>query len=168
MGTAFSSYLDEGGLTAAKALTEAALKSEDPLFRPTALRAVSGSGNAEIARWVLDDLTDARLRQTEVLYLKLGVAVTPETRDIGYDWLGRNLSGLLGGGMGIFVIRSIPSVVAGYCSAEKADEIDRTFRPIFAGTPGALELERTLERVRNCAALKDARGAEINAALKAL
>jgi hypothetical protein len=51
---------------------------------------------------------------------------------------------------------------------DKASEIAERFRPLFANTPGALSLERAIEKVRNCAALKDARGAEINAAVKKL
>jgi aminopeptidase N len=168
MGEAFEAYVEAGGLDAAKTLAQAALASEDPVFRPAALGAISGSGKEDIARWVLDGFADERLRQTESLYLKLGVASTPETRDIGYAWLKENLAGLLSGASGIFLARGIPGVVGGYCSADKAGEIAATFRPIFANTPGALSLERTIERVRNCGALKAARGEAINAAVKKL
>jgi aminopeptidase N len=168
MDVAFDAYVVRNGLAGAKTLADKALASEDPVFRPTALGAVAGSGDPAIAHWLLEEFADPRLRMTERIYTKLGVAGTPDTRDVGYAWLTENLAGLMQGSSGIFLARGIPGVVGGYCSAEKADEIATRFRPIFAGTPGALELERTVERVRNCGALKAARGAELNAAVKSL
>jgi hypothetical protein len=96
------------------------------------------------------------------------VAGTPETRDLGYDWLSTHLKDLMAGSGGLFFAQAAPGVLGGFCSADKAHEIGERFRPLFAGTPGALSLERAIERVRNCAALKAARGAEINAAVKKL
>jgi hypothetical protein len=168
MGPAFTALIDAGGLEAAKALADKALASDDPLFRPTALRAVTGSGNAEIARWVLDEFDDSRLRPSEKRSKVFGVASAPETRELGYDWLVAHLDEMLQGTSGIFLASRIPAVASGFCSLERADEVAANFRPLLAGTPGALSLERTIERIRNCAALKDARGAEMSAALKAL
>jgi aminopeptidase N len=168
MSLAFDAYVRKGGLTAARTLAEAALTSEDPVFRPAALGAIGGSGDAAIAEWTLNDFTDKRLRATERLYAVLGVAGTPETRDLGYDWLSVHLKDLMAGSSGIFFAQAAPGVLGGFCSAAKANEIAERFRPLFANTPGALSLERAIENVRNCAALKDARGAEINAAVKKL
>ena len=168
MSLALEAYVRKGGLAAAKTLADAALKSEDPVFRPAALGAISGSGDATIARWVLDEFTDKRLRATERLYAVLGVAGAVETRDLGYDWLSAHLKDLMAGSSGIFFAGAAPGALGGFCSADKADEIAERFRPLFANTPGALSLERAIERVRNCGALKDARGAEINAAVKRL
>ena len=168
MGLALDTFVRKGGLAAAKTLSEAALKSEDPVFRPAALGAISGSGDTAVATWVLADFTDKRLRASERLYAVLGVAGTPETRDLGYDWLSANLKDLMAGSGGLFFAQAAPGVLGGYCSADKASEIGRRFRSLFAGTPGALALERAMERVRNCAALKAARGAEINSAVREL
>ena len=168
MDDAFEAYIDRGGLPAAKLLGDRALDSDDPVFRPAAGRAVASSGNEEIARWVLNDSVDKRMRGPERIRSVLAVASTPETRDLGYDYLTEHLPDLMKSNAGIFIARNIPGVIAGYCSADKADDIARRFRPMFANTPGALELERTIEQVRNCAALKDARGVELNAALAAL
>lgn len=168
MGEAFEALIDTGGLEAAKALADKALASDDPLFRPTALRAITGSGDETIARWVLDGFDDERLRPSERVSTKLGIVATPETRELGYDWLVAHLEELMSGSSGIFLARRVPSVAGGFCSVDRADDLAERFRPVLAGTPGALSLERTIERVRNCAALKSARGAELSAALKAL
>jgi hypothetical protein len=46
---------------------------------------------------------------------------------------------------------------------EKSDEIAALLRPKLAGKTGALDLERTVERVRSCGVLKAARAAEVSA-----
>ncbi|WP_240504355.1 M1 family metallopeptidase [Tsuneonella mangrovi] len=168
LSDALDAYIQAGGLPAAKDLAERAVASDDPMFRPAAGGAIADSGNKDIANWALNDFNDPRMRETEKLFLKLGIARNEKTRDIGYEWLTKNLAGMLKGTSGIFLARGVPSVLGGFCSAEKADEIAATFRPVFANTPGALTLERTIERIRNCAALKEARGAEVKAAVDKL
>ena len=71
----------------------------------------------------------------------------------------------MSGGGGIFFTSRLPQILNGFCSVEKADQIAREIRPRLANTPGRLELERTIERVRNCGLLKDAKGAQISAAM---
>lgn len=63
-------------------------------------------------------------------------------------------------GGGIFFASRLPQMVGGYCSVERANDIATLMGPKLAGKTGALALERTIERVRNCGALKAARGAE--------
>ncbi|MFM5950919.1 MAG: M1 family metallopeptidase [Novosphingobium sp.] len=162
----FDIVVEEGGLAAAKQLAEAGLASQDPLFRPYALGAVAGSGKEDIGRWVLDSFTDGRLRRSERLGMIRGVVASKGTRDMGFVWLQANYQDLAAGGGGIFFASRLPGMVGGYCSVAKADEIAAFLRPKLSGKTGALELERTIERVRACGALKDARGAELSAAFK--
>ena len=93
-----------------------------------------------------------------------GILVTPETREVGYTWLKAHLDEMLNGAGGIFLAARLPSTLAGFCSVDQAKEFE-ALRPRFAGRSGALELERTIERVRDCGVLKDARGAELSAAV---
>lgn len=156
-------HLTEGKLPAAKALVDQALASEDPSFRPVALGAAAGSGSKEIASWLLDGLDDPRLRPSEKRDLLRGVILTPATREVGYAWLRAHLDELTSGTGGIFFAARLPALLSRFCSVERADAFARELRPRFAGRPGALELERVIERVRNCGILRDQRGAEINA-----
>jgi hypothetical protein len=156
-----------GGLPAAKTLVDKALASEDPVLRPAALGAVGSSGKEEIAHWLLDAFKDDRLRPSENRGLMASVIQTGSTRDFGYKWLHDHLDQVIQGG-GIFYAAKLPATLNGFCSAEKADEIARDLRPRFAGKTGELELERTIERVRNCGMLKDARRAEVSKAIAAL
>lgn len=163
-----SAWLEHGGLAAAKQLADKALASQDPLFRPAALAAVAEAGDPAIGHWVLDDLRDPRLRLSERNNLIRGVITTPGTRDLGFEWLKSHFDELANGNGGIFFTARLPGIVAGFCSAARADEIAALLRPRFQGKTGALELERTIERIRACGVLKEARGAELSAALAKL
>jgi aminopeptidase N len=161
-GLAFYVHLAGGKLPAAKALVDLALGSEDPVFRPSALAAAAASGNKDIGAWLLDGLDDPRLRASEKRDLMRGVILSAGTRDLGYAYLHRNLDALTGGAGGIFFTARLPALLSGFCTIERADEFARDLRPRFAGKPGALELERAIERVRNCGVLKDQRGKQVN------
>jgi hypothetical protein len=166
-GTAFDAWLAAHKLDGAKTLIDKALASEDPLFRPAALGAIGSSGDAATAKWLLDEFQDKRLRQSEKLNFVRYVVLTPETRDWGYTWMKAHLDELLNGGAGIFFGARLPQILGNFCSVASADEFD-SLRDKFAGKSGALELERTIERVRACGKLKDARGAELTAAIMKL
>jgi len=165
--TAFDAWLGARKLDGAKTLIDKALASEDPLFRPAALGAIGSSGDAATAKWLLDEFQDKRLRQSEKLNFVRYVVLTPETRDWGYSWMKAHLDELLNGGAGIFFGARLPQILGNFCSVASADEFD-TLRAKFAGKSGALELERTIERVRACGKLKDARGGELTAAIMKL
>ncbi len=165
---ALSAWIDQGGLVAAKDLAERALASQDPLFRPQALEAVGSSGALGIAKWVLDEFKDDRLRKSERLGLVRSVIMAGGTRDMGFDWLKANYDQLSRGGGGIFFSARLPGMVGGFCSVARADEVAAFLRPQLQGKTGALDLERTIERIRSCGVLKEARSADISAAMKKL
>ncbi|MCB2077597.1 MAG: M1 family metallopeptidase [Novosphingobium sp.] len=160
---AFNVHLDRTGEAGAKDLLERALASEDPVFRPEALHAVASSGIKPIARFLLYDFQDSRVRPGERLDFLNNIMFTRPTRDIGYDWLRENIDEISKAHGGIFVARRLPNLVSRFCSVEKAQEIDQTFRPYFGGTAGELSFDRVVESVRNCGILEQARGEEISA-----
>ncbi|MFM5917198.1 MAG: M1 family metallopeptidase [Novosphingobium sp.] len=163
-GEAFSVLLDEGGIDMAKQIIEKGLASQDPVFRPAALYSVGGSGNPVVGTWLLG-FTDPRLRSSERLNLIRTVIAERGTRDMGFEWLKAHFDELAGGGGGIFFTAGLPRTVSGFCSVARADDIQALLGPKLAGKTGALELARTVERVRSCGTLKDARAAELSAAL---
>ncbi len=165
--SAFEVYLGDGGMVAAKALVERALASQDADFRPVALDAAATSGKEDIARWLLNDLNDSRLRPNEQRGLLRGVISTGKTRELGYGWMKSHLDDLFATG-GIFFAARLPQMLNGFCSAQRADEFTRDLRPRFAGKTGAMELERSIERVRSCGVLKEARSKEASAAIAKL
>ena len=167
-GVAFDAWLATKKLAGAQLLVDQALASEDPVFRPAALGAVAASGDLPTAQWLLNTPRDSRLRLSEWQNFILGVVAEPATRDWGFDWLKQHLDDLLGGNGGIFLFSArLPAFLNSFCSVAAADDLE-ALRPKFAATSGTLELERTIERVRSCGKLKDARGAEMTAALQRL
>ena len=161
---AFSVALARGGLPLAKALVAAALGSENAQFRPIALRVVNASGNAEVATWLLDDLHDVRLRASERRTMIRTITETVATRELGYAYVQAHFDDLFGGSNGIFSA-SLPRMLTSFCSAARANEFARTLIPRLVGKTGALDLARTIERVRNCGILHDARAAELSKAV---
>ncbi|MEJ5977184.1 M1 family metallopeptidase [Novosphingobium sp. PS1R-30] len=161
-GIGFEMNVAQGKISAAKVLIDKALASEDPAFRPVALAAAANSGSKDVANWLLNGLSDRRLRASEKHDMLRGVLLTGQTREIGYTYLRAHLDALTSGSNGIFFASKLPQFLARFCSAERADEFARDLRPRFAGKPGALELERTIERVRNCGLLRDKRETAIS------
>ena len=159
---AFDVWITDGGKEAARQLLDKALPSQDSEFRLAALNALAESGSTDIANWLLNDLRDARVRPSEQRLLLRGVITTGRTRDIGYRWLRAHLDELTHGTDGIFFSARLPQMLGGFCSLDRADEYTRELRPMFADKPGALELERAIERVRNCDVLRAARMLEVS------
>ncbi|MDO6414748.1 M1 family metallopeptidase [Sphingomonas sp. BIUV-7] len=158
--------VQKGGLPAAKTMLERALTSEDAVFRPRALNAIALSGDPAIARWVFG-LADKRLRPTERINLITLLATTRETRDVTAEWLLANYD-TIAAGNGIFITSRLPQVLGTQCSAERAADIQAKLGPkVKAMGAGELEFARTVEEIRHCGVLKDAKADEIAAALKA-
>jgi hypothetical protein len=166
VGSALAVVAEDGGMAAAKMLVDKALSSEDPDFRATALSAAAGSGNAEVANYLLS-LDDKRLRTFDRMMLIGGVAGTRETRELGDQWILANYDKLAQDN-GIFLTSRLPGMFNSQCGAAAADQVEKKLGPtILKANVGVLEYRRMLERVRNCGILKQAKGAEIAAALAA-
>ncbi|ESQ93055.1 peptidase M1 [Asticcacaulis sp. AC460] len=167
LGLALAVHVEDGGLATAKALYETAMTSKDELFRATATSVVTSGATPETANWLFGVvLTDTRLRSTERLRLLGGLMGQPKSRDMTFDWYVANYEAL-SKGVGIFSASRLQTLGGGYCSVERAAQIDSIMRPkVEAAGRGTLAFDRTIERVRNCGVLKDAKAAEVTAAFK--
>ncbi len=167
LGQGLAVLSEDGGLAAVKALIEKGASSEDPNVRQAALGAASVSGSTEAASYILS-LDDKRLRSFDKLMMIFGLAQTPGTRDSTGEWILGNYGKLASSGNGIFIVSRLPGALGLQCSAEMADRIEKTLGPDIAkAQSGELEFRRTLERIRNCGILKQAKSAELAAALAA-
>jgi aminopeptidase N len=144
-------------------LFEALATSEDPLFRRQAATALG----AEAPTSLLDRTTDKRLQNLEVTGMIAAQFANPDSRTAALGWLESNLDTLkprLGGLLGGFV-----GITSGFCSEAEAQRVEKLFRPRMTELGiGELDLARPLATIRQCAALKDKRGAEVSAALARL
>ena len=164
--SAFTTYVQEGTLETAKTMYERMVTSQDELFRSAAITALGFSRQADDAKWVLAQFHDQRLRSTDRLKLLRAMMLNDETRDIAFDWLKANYDDLAKRS-GIFAASSIPSLPSHYCSAAKADEIDRLLRPrVVQAGRGELPFNRMLESIRICGMMQDKRAPELATALQ--
>ena len=165
-GQALAVFAEEGGLPAVKTLVEKGLSSEDSDIRQSMIGAAAGSGKTDAARYLLG-LNDKRLRSFDRLMMIGELIGTPETRALGTDWIFANYD-KLSSGNGIFIASRLPGMFNNQCSVEAAEKIEQKLGPtVMKMNTGVLEYRRMLERVRDCAILKQAKSAEIAAALTA-
>jgi len=159
-------HVQDGDLATTKNMLEFALSSQDQLLRTAAIDATGTNGRTADAQWLLTQFDDPRLRSTERIELMRGLMSEAETRDTAFEWLKANYDDFAKGA-GIFGVTLIPTLPGQYCSQEKAQEVDRVIRPqVRRAGRGELAFDRMLENIRTCAALKQAKSAEIAAALR--
>ncbi|HEY7958747.1 MAG TPA: M1 family aminopeptidase, partial [Sphingomicrobium sp.] len=166
LGSGFGVVAEDGGLPAAKQLVEQALSTEDSGVRQQMLGAAASGGHANVANYLFG-FSDKRLRSFDRLELIGVLASVPETRELTANWILANYDKLASGN-GIFITSRLPGMFNSQCGAAEADRVERELGPkIMKANVGLLEFRRMLERVRNCGVLKQAKGAEIAAALTA-
>jgi hypothetical protein len=164
LGAALGVVSQDGGLPAAKTLVEKALSTEDSDVRANELAAAAASGHSDVGSYLLG-LNDKRLRSFDRILLIGELIGTTETRELTANWIFANYDKLTSGN-GIFFTSRLPGMFNSQCGAAAADRIAKTLGPkVLKLNSGVLEYRRMLERVRNCGVLKQAKGAEIAAAL---
>lgn len=168
LGEGLGVIVEKGGVPAAKRMIDLAVTSEDAAVRQAFLGAAASSGRPDVAQYLLD-LDDKRLRSFDRLGLLFGMVSTVGTRDMTSEWILNNYEKLLASGNGVFITSRLPQALRGQCSIAAADRIEAVLGPkVHAAHAGELDFARTLESIRHCAALKDAKGVEIAAALAAV
>jgi len=148
-------------------LLAALLASDDPLFRRQAALALGSVDTAEAGRETLARVTTKGLSNRESLGMLLSLSNQPATRPLALDWIEANYpefrartGGLLGGAIGF---------AGSYCTEADAKRVDALFRPKLAeANLSPLDLDRPLAQIRQCVALREAKGAELSRALAAV
>jgi len=161
VGIALRVAVAEKDTAFAESLLERALASRDGTFRQRALSALAGAPQAEIGEMVRGLITDERLRDNEAIMIVFGQVGTPEQREPLWTWVQSYLEDLLGR-IPTWRQGAVVNVGAGFCSTERAAELEAFFADKVANLEGGpRELAQTLERIRLCAALKDAKAEEV-------
>jgi aminopeptidase N len=159
---ALSLDVADKGVPLAKTIAEKGLAGEDPLLREIAFPAIGSSGNPEVARWFLSEFQDPRLSQGRRTRTATSLLGAPRTRDMASIYILANMD-TKGGSGGIFASRS-SRMFNVLCTNDAADAVDAKLRPQLAND-SALELDRTVEAIRNCARFRDAKASEVSAAV---
>ena len=164
LGSGLAVLAEDGGLPVAKTLVEKGLSSEDPDIRQAELGAAAAGGNVEVANYLLG-LNDPRLRTFDRLMLLGELSATPATRNVTSQWILANYDRIASGN-GIFITSRLPAMFNAQCGVDEAAKIQQELGPrVMKINAGVLEFQRTIERVRNCGIIKQAKAAEVAAAI---
>ena len=160
LGTAAAVAVNERGVPFAKTFADKALGN--PALGRAAMTAVGSSANPDVARWFLEEFKDPRLPAQARLFTVSGLLASPYTRDLASNFMLTHFDEFvkIGGGGGIFSGRAA-QMFGVLCSLDQADAVAQK----LAG--GGLNVDRSVEAIRNCARFKDAKAGEVSAAVMA-
>ncbi len=92
----------------------------------------------------------------------IALALRPSQRRATFDWFKTNHEAFIARSSASFGHRWLPRFGAGFCSRDERDEVEAFFTPLLDRLPGASRtLAETLEGIELCAALAEARAAEV-------
>lgn len=164
-GLALVAAVQEGGPSVQAALSNALLASQDPLFRAQAANAIGAVANEAQASKALELAFADGMQALETTGLIGSVARSPAGRIAATRFTEANFSRVLASYPG-FSKRGIINLFSGFCSIADAERVESLLRPRLAEIGGGeLELGQAVSGIRRCAALVEAKGAEIAAAL---
>lgn len=161
LATAAAIAVNERGVPFAKTIAEKGLTA--PPFRQASATAIASSANPEVARWFLEEFKDPRLPAPARLFTISGFLASPYTRDLASNFMLTHFDEFvkIGGGGGIFSGRAA-QMFGVLCSLDQADAVAAKL-----GAGSALNVDRSIEAIRNCARFKDAKAREVSAAIMA-
>jgi aminopeptidase N len=155
----------KGGDAVILQLKRLLLTSHDPLLRNDAASAIGGVATAELARTALDIVFAPGIQSPSAERILSQLSTHSQTRRATTDFVKQNFDRVLEIFPG-FGRTEVVTFFDGYCEPADAEEVEALFRPKLKQVGGgALELAETEQRIRLCAALLRAKGAEIAAAL---
>jgi alanyl aminopeptidase len=147
-------------------LLEQAIASEDRAFRNDALGALARAEDPVLAAKLQDLMLSGQLQGYEPVFMMFRQMARPATTELTYAWFLENYDAVAALAPEEFRGRFVAGLGSSFCTAERADE---WVSFIQAHADNLTGYERTLaqstETVRLCAALREARGAELVAAL---
>ena len=159
--SALAVLAQDGGMAVADRLYAALKASNDPLSRTqlaSALGAVEGDAAvAHVQKLAMGEGLISRERTT----ILASLAYNRASRDATTAYVANNFKQVVESFPG-FGRAGVISFFGGYCSEAAIDRVESLIRPNLAILGGGeLELAQTKDRIRQCVALKDAKGAEV-------
>jgi len=163
IGIALAVGVQERGAPFVEALIERLFESSDAKFRSDAAVALAATDDPLVGDRVRALLLDDRLRGREPTQLAFALAKRPAQRTATFDWYKANEPAFTGR-ISSFAHRFLPRLAAGFCTLEERDDVQAFFTPLAQTLQGVERgLAEVLEGIELCAALRDARGAEVDA-----
>jgi alanyl aminopeptidase len=146
-------------------LLELATSDPDPAFRSAARGALARVEDPALVQKLQAALLDGRFQGFEFFGIVFRQMVRKATTELTYAWFVENFDEIVEMIPDRYRARALPAIGSAFCSAERADEWRAYIEARAEQLPG---YERTLaqatESVRLCAALREAKAAELVAA----
>jgi len=148
-------------------LLEQAIASDDPLFRGAATGALARVEDPVLVGKLQAAVLAGEFKGTEALRVVARQMVRAATTEQTYAWIMENDDAIIQRIPESFRSRVLPSLGGSFCTAERADEWQAFVNSHADELPGyERPLAQALENVRLCAALREAKGAELIAAFE--
>jgi alanyl aminopeptidase len=143
----------------------AAIASEDPYFKNAAFAALGRVEDPELSARLQAAILEQRFPLTDTTGMLIGQLAADATRDATWDWVNANADAVIALVPEFFRSQVVPRFGLGFCSPERAAEVEAFVVSHAALLPGhERSLSQTLEAISLCAALKSEKGAELAAA----
>ena len=154
----------DGGEAMVQRLFDRLVASDDPQERGEIVGALADIDRPALAPRVIALSEDPRLHNFEGLRMSVGLIRNASTRDAAYTYAIANFDKLTKATP--LIASNLLGIGSAYCTEDRARQTEADLRPKVASLHlSPLELDRSVERIRQCAALKAAKGAEISAGL---
>jgi cytosol alanyl aminopeptidase len=159
--TALRAGVQHLGMPFAEGLIARMLASNDIQFRSYAALALGSTDDPAVGDRVRKLLLDPQLRAREPTTIAFALAARPSQRRATFDWFRANHEAFIAR-TSSFGYRWLPRFGAGFCTPAEHDEVRDFFTPLLPRLAGAdRTLAETLEGIELCAALADAKRAEV-------
>ena len=148
-------------------LLELTIASEDPQFRAAATGALARVEDPALVARLQDAVMAQSFKGTEALGIVFRQMVRPATTELTYQWIVDNQDQVMEMIPESFRSRVVPGLGGSFCSVDRADEWEAFVLKHADKLPGyERSLAQSMESVRLCAGLKEAKGAELLAAIE--
>ncbi len=146
-------------------LLEQAQTDEDPAFRAAARGALARVEDPALVGKLQAALQEGKFEGSDFLGIVFRQMVREATTELTYEWIRESYDEIIELLPDSFRARALPAFGSAFCSAERADEWQAFIEARADQLPGyERSLAQALETVRLCAALREAKAAELVAA----
>ncbi len=146
-------------------LLEQAQTDEDPAFRAAARGALARVEDPALVGKLQAALQEGKFEGSDFLGIVFRQMVREATTELTYEWIRESYDEIIELLPDSFRARALPAFGSAFCSVERADEWQAFIEARADQLPGyERSLAQALETVRLCAALREAKAAELVAA----
>ena len=147
-------------------LLKQALASEDAVFRDAALGALSRTEDPALAKKLQAAVLAGELKGVDLLGVIFRQMARPATRELTFAWMRENDRAIIAMVPEAFRSYAVPQLGAAFCSTARAADWRAFIESHAERLPGyERDLAQATEKILLCAALKQASGAHLAAAL---